>query len=172
MWSGLHRAERRLDWYQGQGAPPAHPWWPSGQFSRGRTQHQFGTEHQDTTLVSVKSTHRDRIIREETEIGLQPNNMDREDGFSLIISHRNISFPPWMRAEGFPRRILPMDFSMPSSRWTLSFAWTLLFQDTHPWLFLRISFFLHPSLIFTLPRDPVIPAGLVHRQTYNLFPNF
>jgi hypothetical protein len=33
----------------------------------------------------------DRIIREAVEIGLQPNNVNREDGFCLIKSWKRLS---------------------------------------------------------------------------------
>jgi hypothetical protein len=37
----------------------------------------------NTSAVSIKLRYMDRIIREETEIELHPNNIKREDGFCL-----------------------------------------------------------------------------------------
>jgi hypothetical protein len=44
------------------------------------------TQLQDTTIKSIKSRYKDRIIREDTEIKLHPNNINREDGLRLSRS--------------------------------------------------------------------------------------
>jgi predicted GIY-YIG superfamily endonuclease len=41
---------------------------------------------QNTTILSTKSRYMDRMIREATEIEIQPNNMSREDGLRLSRS--------------------------------------------------------------------------------------
>jgi hypothetical protein len=38
---------------------------------------------QNTSFLAKKSRWMDRVIREATEIKLHPNNLNREDGFSL-----------------------------------------------------------------------------------------
>jgi hypothetical protein len=41
---------------------------------------------QDTSILSSKFRYMYHIIREATEIELRPNNMNKEDGFSLSRS--------------------------------------------------------------------------------------
>jgi hypothetical protein len=43
-----------------------------------------------TSILAKKSRYRDGIIREATETELQPNNMNREDGFSLHRSWKPV----------------------------------------------------------------------------------
>jgi len=43
-------------------------------------------QFQDTRNLSIRSEHMECIIRKEREIELHPDNMNREEGFSLSIS--------------------------------------------------------------------------------------
>jgi hypothetical protein len=56
----------------------------------GVAEHSINLGHciqlQDTSILAKKLRCMDRIIREAIEIKLHPNNMNREDGFSLSRS--------------------------------------------------------------------------------------
>jgi hypothetical protein len=43
-------------------------------------------QFQDTNILGMKARYMEHIIREETEIELHPDNMNREEGFSLSKS--------------------------------------------------------------------------------------
>jgi hypothetical protein len=45
---------------------------------------------QNTTILSTKSRYIDRMIRKATEIEIQPNNMNREDGLRLSRSWKSL----------------------------------------------------------------------------------